>query len=320
VADRSDDLHAIVRDELTREPPPAATRIAEAIVSRHGTAVASVLFYGSCLRKETSEGVLDFYVLVDRYRDAYPGRVLAWANALLPPNVFYLEVEGESGVLRSKYAVVSSDDFARGARPAGIRASIWARFCQPAIAVWNRDPEALERAVAAVAQSIATALETALPLVPRAGTTRRFSVETLWQQILRETYASEMRTEAPESIRSLYEAAPDRYAEVTRAALARLATEPGIEVLETGGEFEVSGAETRGGRSLGGLHRPLAKAVYVVGLLKSAFTFGDWLPYVLWKLERHTGTKIVPTERQRRHPLVWGWPVLFRVLWRRDLH
>jgi hypothetical protein len=320
VTDRADDLHAIVREELTREPLPAATRVAEAIVARHGAAVASVLFYGSCLRRGTSEGVLDFYVLVDRYRDAYPGRVLAWANALLPPNVFYLEVESEKGLLRSKYAVVSSDDFARGARPAGIRSSIWARFCQPAIAVWNRDPEALERAVAAVAQSIVSALETALPLVPRSGITQRFSVETLWQQILRETYASEMRTEAPESIRGLYEAAPDRYAEVTRAALGRLAAQSGCEVLETGGEFEVSFVETRSGYRLDGLRRPLAKTVYVLGLLKSAFTFGDWLPYVLWKLERHTGTKLVPTERQRRHPLLWGWPLLLRVLWRRDLH
>jgi hypothetical protein len=57
----------------------------------------------------------------------------------------------------------------------------------------------------------------------------------------------------------------------------------------------------------------------MIGLLKSAATFGDWLPYVLWKLERHGGTRIELTDRQRRHPLIWGWPVLWRVLRRRDL-
>jgi hypothetical protein len=65
--------------------------------------------------------------------------------------------------------------------------------------------------------------------------------------------------------------------------------------------------------------RVLAKLVYFVQLLKSAATFGDWLPYVLWKLERHTGKKIVPSERQRRYPYLFGWPLLLKVLWQRDL-
>ena len=67
------------------------------------------------------------------------------------------------------------------------------------------------------------------------------------------------------------------------------------------------------------LRRPAAKLLAVVQLLKSAFTFGDWLPYALWKLERHTGTRLTPTERQRRHPFLFGWPLMLRVLRRRDL-
>jgi hypothetical protein len=67
------------------------------------------------------------------------------------------------------------------------------------------------------------------------------------------------------------------------------------------------------------LRRPAAKLVGVAQLLKSAVTFGDWLPYALWKLERHTGTRLEPTERQRRHPFVFAWPLLFRVLRRREL-
>jgi hypothetical protein len=67
------------------------------------------------------------------------------------------------------------------------------------------------------------------------------------------------------------------------------------------------------------LRKPWRKAVYLIGLLKSAATFGDWLPYVLWKLERHAGTPIALSDRQRRHPLIWGWPVFLRVLRRRVL-
>ncbi|NNL66050.1 MAG: hypothetical protein HKP30_07410, partial [Myxococcales bacterium] len=62
------------------------------------------------------------------------------------------------------------------------------------------------------------------------------------------------------------------------------------------------------------VRRPVAKALAVAGLFKTAFTFGDWVPYVLWKVERHTAVKIELTPRQRRHPLIFGWPVIVRVL------
>ena len=55
------------------------------------TATAAVLFYGSALRDEALDGVLDFYVLTDR-PIAWPGsRWTALASRLLPPNVGYLE-------------------------------------------------------------------------------------------------------------------------------------------------------------------------------------------------------------------------------------
>ena len=126
--------------------------IADEILRRHGDAVAAILFYGSCLRRHTSEGVLDFYVVVDSYRTAYRSRALAWANAALPPNVFYLEIESALGTLRAKYAVMSMRDFARGAKPGGLRSGIWARFCQPALAVSVRDDPARKAITAAVAE------------------------------------------------------------------------------------------------------------------------------------------------------------------------
>ena len=323
------DLEELVRAELLQPAPTAAAQLTAEILRRHGSAVAAVLFYGSCLRRRTSEGVLDFYVLVDTYRDAYHSRLLAWANAALPPNVFYLEIESELGPLRCKYAVVSLRDFERGARPGGLRSGIWARFCQPALAVHLRDATAREAVVAAVAESTVTAVARTLYELPtqnqstqKNGSTRknrstRFTTAALWQQVLRGTYSAELRPEAPSTIQSLYEADPERYDRAARAVLARL----GADVRSVGSEIEAvlpadSKALTRRGWSR---LRVLAKMVYFVQLLKSAATFGDWLPYVLWKLERHTGKKIVPSERQRRYPYLFGWPLLLRVLWQRDL-
>src|SRR5512134_1690938 len=127
------DLAALVGTELGRPAPRAAVALVERIRARHGTATAAVVFYGSCLRRETDEGVLDFYALVDTYRAAYASRLLAAANALLPPNVFYLEAERGGERLRAKYAVISLADFARRAAGRGLRTGIWARFCQPAL-------------------------------------------------------------------------------------------------------------------------------------------------------------------------------------------
>ncbi|MEE9607769.1 MAG: hypothetical protein V3U03_08505 [Myxococcota bacterium] len=315
------DLEQLVAGELFAPPPEAATRFAAEIRRRHGDSVAAVLFYGSCLRKRTSEGVLDFYALVDSYRSAYPSRRLAWANALLPPNVFYLEIESPEGTLRAKYAVMSTRDFARGVRPGGLRSGLWGRFCQPASAAYARDGAPRDIVARGAAESIVTLAMRVVPLLPAAGGEQRFTSAEFWQRALRETYSTEMRPEAPGAIRSIYDAAPDRYERALRGALDELARRGWLSVRREGGQLVVVQPRGRRLRARLGwwLRRPAAKLAYAAQLFKTAATFGDWLPYVLWKLERHTGTRIVPSERQLRHPFVWGWPILFRVLWRRDL-
>ena len=65
--------------------------------------------------------------------------------------------------------------------------------------------------------------------------------------------------------------------------------------------------------------RPYARSLGLLRLFKTAWTFGDWVPYVLWKLERHTGRRIEATERQRKHPFLFGWPISIPLLFRRNL-
>jgi hypothetical protein len=315
-------LAELLGNELFRPAPEAARELAVEIRRRcGGDAVAAVLFYGSCLRGRTAEGVLDFYVLVDGYRKASPSRALAWAGALFPPNVFYLELVAPRGTLRAKYAVLSTRDFERGTGSRGLRPSIWARFSQPAIAVYTRDAEAKQNVVGAAQRAVLTTLERMVPLMPAHGDLHRFRPEELWHRAFQETYSAEMRPETPETIRAVYLAEPDRFDRVARLGLGEL---------ERRGRIRLSGEDDavevildrwwrRRSRLAWRLRRPLAKLVYLTGLIKSALTFGDWLPYALWKLERHTGTRIAPSERQRRHPLIWGWPLLLRALWQRDL-
>jgi hypothetical protein len=314
-------LARLVEGELEQPVPEAASRLAQAIRGRTGPATAAILFYGSCLRKRSHEGVLDFYVLVDAYRDASPGRRLALAGALLPPNVFYLELDADAGPLRAKYAVVSLGDFARGAAGGWLRSGIWARFCQPTRAVYLRDEAARRAVVAACAESVLTLVERALPLLPgERGRVQARAVD-LWQTAFRETYAAEWRPETAEAIAALYQAQPDRYARAAQAAAQALEARGRLRILAAGDplEIELPWREQRARRRAARLRRPLAKLAYLAQLLKTAFTFGDWLPYALWKLERHSGVRFVASPSQRRHPLLLGLPLLIRALRQRAL-
>ena len=43
-------------------------------------------------------------------------------------------------------------------------------------------------------------------------------------------------------------------------------------------------------------------------------TFENWLPYLVRKVERRTGMRVELTPLERRLPLIFLWPRLFRVL------
>jgi hypothetical protein len=310
-------LAGLVAGELQTEASPAAQALVRAIrAEREG--VASVLFYGSCLRKNSNEGVFDFYVLVDRYRDTYGSPLLAIGNAILPPNVFYIEAESEFGTLRAKYAVLSQSDFEKAVSPSCIHPYIWARFSQPSRLVYARDDEARDLAIRASAQAIVTLTERLGVFLPVSGQLQKFSLTAFWQEAFRRTYGAESRPESEDTIRSVYEAASERYDKAGAYALVHLEEQGWLDSVTargSSGAYEVAMPALR--RSLARLRwqisRPIARVLAILRLLKTAFTFGDWLPYAVWKVERHTGQTVELSERQRKHPLIFAWPVIWRV-------
>lgn len=292
--------------------PAEALALVDEIRRRHEGAVSAVFFYGSCLRRSyVAGGVLDFYAVVDSYRSAYRSHLLALSNSLLPPNVYYVELPYEGDTLRMKYNVISREDFAAACRPESLHPIIWARFCQPAAVPYARDDEVRASLAADCAEAAVTMVSRMLALHPESAT-----VEQLWQAGFGTTYTTEMRVETPETIRSVYEAAPERYARVSALAVEVLARRGLVQGRIDGAQVQVRMGEPARRSIVSSWKRrlPVAKALYVVRLVKSALTFGDWLPYALWKLQRHSGVRIEVTERQRRHPLIFGWPVIFQLI------
>jgi hypothetical protein len=291
-------LVELLAAEVDGEISAAVAPFVDLVRERHGDGVAAVLFYGSCLRGASAvEGVLDFYAIVDSYAAAYRNRLLAWTNAALPPNVYYVELEHGDRTLRAKYNVMTSADFARAATGHGLDAIVWGRFSQPFRIAYARDRRARESVIEAAADAVRTMVAMASNLLGAGAAQDR---RALWSRAFAETYGTELRTESAERIAALYDADPAHYDLAADLALADLR----------------SGAHVRPRVSprTWALRKRAAKLVYVPRLLKSAWTFGDWLPYALWKFERHSGEHIALSERQRRHPLVFGWPIIVRIL------
>lgn len=275
-------LEELLAHEVATPVQPWVTAAAEAVRGRHGDTVQAVLFYGSCLRPDgaggsPADGLLDFYVLVGDYGDAYQSRLAAAANRLLPPNVFYLEAPWESGLLRVKYAVMSLDQFARGATAGTVQPMIWARFAQPARLVYGADDQVRRAVTAALADAVTTLVAVTASRLP--GETRP---EILWPRAFAETYRAELRPEPAGRARQLYEADRERYDRLTPLALA---------LAEGGGAPWL-------------VRRLVGKAFNAARLVKAAFTFEGAVDYVLWKVERHSGIRATATPWQRRHPLL----------------
>jgi hypothetical protein len=312
---------AILKDQIFRKisqpASPAIHALADNLLATYGEAVEAILFYGSCLRTgDDRGGLVDLYVLVERYRNAEPRRILAILNKLLPPNVFYIEVPFENRVVRAKYAVLSLADLEDGTSRRWFHSYIWGRFAQPTGLVFARNEQIAMFVQSALTQAVLTFIGRALPLVPSP-----FTARDLWQQGLRLSYRAELRAERPEKLARLYEAAPDYYERITRSAMKLLPFK--VDIQQKDGTYRyvaaISDRTRRICRADWIVRRWQGKLLSALRLLKGWLTFRGGVNYVLWKIERHSGIKIDIPAKLKRYPLV-ATCVIFWKLYRRGAY
>lgn len=300
-------LADLIRTEWEAPLPEPAAALVQALLDHGGDNIAAVLFYGSNLRSGDVEGVLDFYVLLDRLIPWRDSRPLAIATRLLPPSVEYWEVPWQGHVLRAKVAVMGIGQFAGATRFGGWDTTIWARFTQPVLLAHARDHEAGDRVLAAVAQAVSTAGRWAALLGPARGTARDY-----WEALFQATYAAELRVEKAARGISLVDHAADRYATL----LAPAWQTAGIAWAEDDGgllrPLIGQAARTRAARAWN-RRRLFGKGLNIARLVKAAFTFRGGVDYLLWKLHRHSGVQLVLTPWQRRHPVLAAPGILWKL-------
>jgi hypothetical protein len=305
-------LQSFIADELGRAAPAAVTALAESLARRGGTAVAAVLYYGSTLRADALDGMLDFYVLLDNVA-AWPGSALTrLANRLLPPNVGYMEFTHQGQALRAKFAVMSLRQFQRRLRPRSLDTTIWARFCQPVLCVWTRSDADRRATAELVSEAAITAARWAVALGPETA-----SPEDFWRALFARTYTAELRVEKSGRAQDIVGTAAERY---------RLLLPLALDAADVRFDTRTSGmlapaldaAQRHRARRRWARRQQLGRPLNMLRLLKAAFTFEGAMDYVVWKIERHRGVRIELSPWQRRFPLLAA-PGLYWQLRRRGI-
>lgn len=302
---------------LTPTPDhPALAHLVESLKHKHGECVAAVLFYGSCLRSgDPYDGLVDLYLIVDNYRCANSGRLKAFWNRLLPPNVFYAEFTHQERLIRCKYAVLSLADLKKGTSPRWFHSYLWGRFSQPTVIAWSRDADTRKNIQRDLAQSVTTFLNRALPSLPPQGT-----VQELWRKGLQLSYGSELRVESSARSRELTEANINYYEQITQQS-SQLISHP-FELMDTGPALSYQARTSplqRVANRVGWKIRSVqGKLLSLARLIKALFTFDGGLDYIAWKLERHSGVPVDIPDRVRRYPLIFVWG-MFWDLYRRGI-
>jgi hypothetical protein len=292
---------ALIRLIAAENAAPAGQSIvavADAARRRHGSGIAAVLFYGSCLRSGDDVGsMVDLYLLADSYQKVHRGPFMRMLNRLLPPNVYYIEAPFAGRTVRAKYALLTLEQFEGLVERRTLQSYFWARFAQPTIVLRAHGPAIHERITRALATAVLTTAREARPLLdPDA------APHTLWSRAFREAYRTELRAEAPERGMALYEAFAGRYDTISQM----------IDCCEPASPAEALDQRHRAERKWR-RRRVVGKTLSVLRLLKSAFTFEDGATYLVWKIERHSGVRFELTPWQKRHPILASGTLFWRI-------
>ena len=136
-------------------------------------------------------------------------------------------------------------------------------------------------------------------------------ITDVWATGLSLSYATELRSEAPDRAASIAEQASPYLSEASAFVAAELRWP-----LRVGGEFftcVIPGAERKRAVRRWARRRLQGKMLSLLRLLKALFTFEGGLDYIAWKLERHSGRPVHVPPLVRRFPLIFVWGFMWKL-------
>jgi len=317
---------AVAARSLTSGSAPEALAAAGAVKALGGDTVAAVLFFGSrqTQARPDPHSAWDLFVVTRGYAAFYralrragashrPARLLAGLNAWLTPSQTSLSVSGPGGArLRAKCAVVSLADLRRETSDRRRDHFILGRLFQPVVILHADDTER-----AAVLDALVEACRLTAAWV-RPWLPERFTADEYCRTLLRVSYGAEIRPEpVARRIETLWAAQRDQMLPVYSVLLRDLEREGELREAAPG-VYTLARPVAASERRRLGAYFAWSRVRATTRWAKHVVTFEGWLDYMLRKAERHTGQEIVLTPRERRLPLVFLWPRVFRYLRHKD--
>jgi hypothetical protein len=184
------------------------------------------------------------------------------------------------------------------------------RLFQDVHVVWSRDALISERTEAAIDSARRMTLDWASPDLPA-----RFGPSDYVRQLFRTSFRFEVRPETRGRADALFAAQSDRLVPLFTGVLARLAAEGRLHA-HPDGTFSLASPVGAGKRLSLRLFLEWSRVRATARWPKHAITFDGWLDYIVKKAERHSGETIVLSPLERRFPLIFMWPRVFRFLGR----
>jgi hypothetical protein len=300
--------------ECARVVPDGFHVFVGALEENFGESLQAVLLYGSFLHSyDLKDSVVDLYALVDDYDKAYTSSLFTFLNKIVPPNVFYLELEHEGMILRCKYGVITLSDFERGAST-WFHSYIWGRFSQPVRLLYSKNELAKAQVLKTLAQATVTFLRATVPALGRSVV----DTETIWSRGLALSYDAELRPEKKNRARQLTHLNMGDYIRLTAHSQELIES---LDALPHD-KYNCTANEKESLRTLRKwrLRRWQGRILSVMRLTKAVFTFRDCVDYAAWKIARHTGIEIEVTSRLRKHPILFGANVLWQLIRQGVMH
>jgi len=311
---------------VTEPAPGPARSLVSQLVQSGGGAVAAVLLYGSQLLRSRPDrhSAYDFVVIVEDYGCFYralrasgelprPAWLMKAMAQVLPPNVIAFapgEGRGEIG----KCQIVSREHFQRALGTAPRDHFMLGRLVQQVETVWSAGPaeaawvdEQLAGARGGVLTWMAPYLE------------GPFDAEQLGRRLLEVCYQGELRPEAKDRAETIFQAQVDHFREAFPEVLERGVAEgvlvrEGVGAIGAGVLYRLASPAPPAQGRRWRRHFLRSKARATARWFKHMITFANWLPYIVRKVERHSGRAIELTPLERKLPIIFLWPRAIHVL------
>lgn len=320
------DLAAALAWGLDHPVADDARSLAGFLAHAFGPSTVGVIHYGSRAqgRKPRADSAYDFYVVVDRYGDAYrslasvvgtsyPAWVATALAHVLAPNVIAVTERAAEG-RRAKCCVISLDDFRRACSPRRRDHFVQGRLFQFVLLAWSRDADSARALRDAITQARALTFTWGRPSLPE-----RFTVDQYVHAVLGRSLAGEIRPEVGDHAATLAAAQQEALRAIYAPLLENLASQ-GVLTTESGASdpescvYRQRVLPTRFDRLRVRWYFQRSKVRATVRLLKHVILYEGWLDYIVRKIERSGDTKMVLTRREQRWPLIFLWPRFFRYL------